>query len=118
MRFLANENIPGEAVTALRAGGHDVAWVRSDAPGSSDREVLARAMSENRVLLTFDKDFGELAWRAGLPITCEVILFRLPMPLPGMVGRALAEIVTGRDDRPGHFAVIEPGRIRMRPLPR
>jgi len=60
MRLLANENIPGDAVTALRAAGHDVAWVRSDAPGSSDRDVLAPAMSENRILLTFDKGFGEL----------------------------------------------------------
>ena len=75
-------------------------------------------MSENRILLTFDKDFGELAWREGLPVTCGVILFRLPMPPPAAAGRTIAEIVSGRDDWPGHFAVIEPGRIRMRPLPR
>ena len=118
MRLLANENIPGDTVTALRAAGHDVSWVRSDAPGSSDRDVLARAMSENRILLTFDKDFGELAWREGLPVTCGVILFRLPMPPPAAAGRTIAEIVSGRDDWSGHFAVIEPGRIRMRPLPR
>ena len=48
MRVLANENVPGEAVEALRARGHDVAWVRTDAPGSSDREMLDRAASENR----------------------------------------------------------------------
>jgi len=52
MRLLANENIPGDAVAALRAVGHDVAWVRSDTPGSTDLDVLARAMRENRVLLT------------------------------------------------------------------
>jgi hypothetical protein len=75
-------------------------------------------MSESRILLTFDKDFGELAWRAGLPVTCGVILFRLPVPLPAEVGRTIAEIISGRDDWAGHFAVIEPGRIRMRLLPR
>ena len=118
MRLLANENIPGDAVTALRAAGHDVAWVRSDAPGSSDRDVLARAIGESRVLLTFDKDFGELAWREGLPAHCGVILLRLPMPAPAVAGRVIAEILAARDDWPGHFAVVEPGRIRMRPLPR
>jgi predicted nuclease of predicted toxin-antitoxin system len=61
MRFLANENFPGAAIEALRAAGNDVAWIRVDAPGSSDPEVLARAAREERVLLTFDKDFGELA---------------------------------------------------------
>jgi predicted nuclease of predicted toxin-antitoxin system len=52
MRFLADENFPGDAVTALRAVGHDVAWIRADAPGSSDADVLARAVEEVRILLT------------------------------------------------------------------
>ena len=73
MLFLANENFPGEAVEALRREGHDVAWVRIDAPGISDEEVLKRAQIDNRVVLTFDKDFGELALRAGLPAACGVI---------------------------------------------
>ena len=80
MRLLADENIPGEAVAALRVAGHDVAWIRVDQPGSSDRDVLARAQEENRILLTFDKDFGEFAWRERLPAACGVMLFRLPMP--------------------------------------
>jgi hypothetical protein len=51
MRLLANENFPGDAVDALRARGHDVAWVRTDAPGSSDRQVLAAHPGEIGVLL-------------------------------------------------------------------
>lgn len=43
MRFLANENFPGEAVQALRQANYDVAWVRTEVPGSSDAEVLRRA---------------------------------------------------------------------------
>jgi predicted nuclease of predicted toxin-antitoxin system len=66
MRFLANENFPGSAVAALKAGGHDVVWVRIAAPGAADREVLTWAAREERVLLTFDKDFGELARKATL----------------------------------------------------
>jgi hypothetical protein len=54
VRILANENLPRVAVDALRRAGHDVAWVRSDAPGSSDDVVLARALREVRLLVTFD----------------------------------------------------------------
>ena len=61
MRFLANENFPGDAVAALKAAGHDIVWVRTVAPGSEDKDILAWAEREARVLLTFDKDFGELA---------------------------------------------------------
>ena len=40
MRFLADENFPGDAVTALRTLGHDVLWIRTDTPGITDEEVL------------------------------------------------------------------------------
>ena len=117
MRFLANENFPGDAVVALRAVGHDVVWVRTAAPGSKDPDILAWAEREARILLTFDKDFGELAWRHGLPASCGIVLFRLPMPSPGSVGSALAARITERADWPGHFSVVEPGRVRMRSFP-
>ena len=82
MRFLANENFPGDAVTALQTVGHDVIWVRTAAPGAKDEDILAWAMRDDRVLLTFDKDFGELAWRSELPASCGIVLLRIPMPLP------------------------------------
>jgi hypothetical protein len=62
MKLLANENFPGEAVRALRARGHDVLWVRREMPGAPDADVVGRARSEGRLLVTFDKDFGELAF--------------------------------------------------------
>lgn len=118
MRFLANENFPGDAVAKLRDGGHDVAWVRTDAPGASDQEVLARAQRERRILLTFDKDFGELAWRATLPAESGIVLFRIPMPAPMLVGELLARILAIRQDWEGSFAVVEAGRIRIKRLPK
>ena len=116
MRFLANENFPGAAVDALEAAGHDVAWVRITAPGASDPEVLAWAAREERILLTFDKDFGELARRSTLPAKCGVELLRTPMPRRVDVGRQLAELISSREDWAGYFSVVEPGRVRMRPL--
>jgi predicted nuclease of predicted toxin-antitoxin system len=76
MRFLANENFPGAAVLALTAAGHDVIRVASAMRGASDTEVLACAARESRILLTFDKDFGELAGASRLPMDCGVVLFR------------------------------------------
>jgi predicted nuclease of predicted toxin-antitoxin system len=116
MRFLANENFPGTAVAVLEAAGHDIVWLRVAAPGMSDPDVLAWAAREGRILLTFDKDFGELARGSTLPSTCGVVLLRVPLPKPAEVGRRLADLITARNDWAGHFSVIEPGRIRMRPL--
>jgi hypothetical protein len=116
MRFLANENFPGAAVIAIRTAGYEIVWVRNSAPGMSDPDVLAWAARDGRILLTFDKDFGELARASTLPPICGVVLFRLPMPKPCDVGPQLASLVTSRDDWAGHFSVIEPGRVRMRPL--
>lgn len=118
MRFLANENFPGAAVMALRAAGHDVDWIRTAAPGSSDRAVLEWAARDARILLTFDKDFGELAKATALPAGCGVVLIRLPMPRPDDAGRQLANAILARTDWADQFSVIEPGRVRMRSLVR
>jgi hypothetical protein len=116
MRFLANENVPRGAVEALTRAGHDVAWVRLDAPGSTDEVILARAVSERRVLVTFDKDFGELAARTSLPAASGVILLRVPLGDPFEAGERIASLILARDDWAGFFSVIEPGRVRMRPF--
>jgi predicted nuclease of predicted toxin-antitoxin system len=117
MRFRANENFPLDAVTALRTAGHDVAWVRADAPGSTDRQVLDRAIAEERVLLTLDKDFGEMAFHSGLPPACCVVLCRFQAPSAAVLARWVLAAIQARTDWAGHFSVAEPARIRMRPLP-
>ncbi len=117
MRILADENFPADAIAALRDKGHDVTWVQTDAPGSSDDQVLARAQKEERILVTFDKDFGELAFRAQLPATSGIILLRISAPSPSHVARVTVEALASRTDWAGHFAVVEDDRIRMTSLP-
>jgi predicted nuclease of predicted toxin-antitoxin system len=78
--------------------------------------MLTWAVREERILLTFDKDFGELARGSALPPCCGVILLRMPMPRPSDVGPRLADLIAAREDWAGYFSVIEPGRVRMRPL--
>jgi predicted nuclease of predicted toxin-antitoxin system len=118
MRLLANENFPLLAVTALRTAGHDVLWARSDMPGESDEAVLDRAQRENRLVLTFDKGFGEMAFRWGLPATCGIIVLRLRTQSPEHVRDLVVDLFAERDDWAGRFWLLEEHRLRSRPLPR
>lgn len=116
MRFLANENFPADAVEILRQAGHDVLWIRTDAPGISDQEVLDRAQRDNCILLTFDKDFGELAFRVKLPATKGIVLFRITASSGSSIAQKVITAIASRNDWVGHFSVIEVDRIRMRAL--
>jgi predicted nuclease of predicted toxin-antitoxin system len=117
MRILANENLPADAVEALRERGHDVVWIRTEAPGSSDQRVLEWAQADDRILLTFDKDFGELAFRAGFAASSGIILLRISAPSSAHIARVVVAVLESRTDWAGHFSVLEDARIRMTPLP-
>ncbi|HEY2616956.1 MAG TPA: DUF5615 family PIN-like protein [Acetobacteraceae bacterium] len=116
MRFLADENFPGAAVTALRVAVYDVVRVRPAAPGSSDPDVLAWAQRESRVLLTFDKDFGELARGSAADATYGIICSVPRCRDQVTLGTRLADLITQRNDWSGHFSAVEIGRIHMRRL--
>ncbi len=80
MRLLADENIPLETVRALRAAGHDVFSATEATPGAADSDHLRRAIAEDRLVLTFDRDFGELAVRGPQRPEAGVLLLRI---IPG-----------------------------------
>ena len=101
MRILADENFSRATVEALRARGHDVVWVPEDAPSTGDPDVLARALSENRVLVTFDKDFGDLAVRQGLAASCGVVLVRVRQLSTAFVTRLVVAALESRIDWKG-----------------
>jgi predicted nuclease of predicted toxin-antitoxin system len=116
MRLPANENLPRAAVEALRASGHDVLWAAEDCVSARDEYVLDLAVRESRILLTQDKDFGELAFHRGLPASCGIVLLRIP-PVPGLVTEYVRRVFDSKVDYRGLFVVVEEGRIRERPLP-
>jgi predicted nuclease of predicted toxin-antitoxin system len=60
VRFLADESCDFVVVRALRVGGHDVAAIAEMSPRATDEVVLELAIRESRILLTEDKDFGQL----------------------------------------------------------
>ncbi len=117
MRILANENIPGQMVEVLREEGHDVVWILTEAPGSTDSDILKRAVSDERIVLTFDKDFGELAFHSDMPASAGVILLRIGARDPSLLAGIAARALASRADWAGHFSVVEPDRVRMTALP-
>jgi predicted nuclease of predicted toxin-antitoxin system len=117
MQLCANENLPESCILRLRQDGHDVLWIREAAPGISDPAVLDRARKENRLLITFDKDFGELVFRRGAKASLGIVLFRIAQPSASVVAARVAAILASRDDWSGNFSVVEESAVRMRPLP-
>ncbi len=118
MRLCANENISEDCVLKLRQNGHDVLWIRESAPGSPDLDVLARAHRENRLLLTFDKDFGQLVFHHGAKASHGIILFRISQISSVVTAERVSAALALRDDWTGHFSVVDDFGIRMRLLPK
>jgi len=117
MRLLVNENMSGTAIQELRLRGHDVLSVKESMRGEKDKAILARAQAEQRLVVTHDKDFGELAFRLQQPASCGVILLRLSGADPETDNRRVLNALESRTDWAGHFSVVTDDRIRMRPLP-
>lgn len=117
MRIIANENVTRTVIDQLRQLGHDVISVKESMRGQADNAILARAETEQRLVVTHDKDFGELAFRLQLPATCGVVLFRLSGSDPDADNQRMLTVLESRDDWAGHFSVVTDERVRMRPLP-
>lgn len=113
MRFLADENCDAGIIDSLRSAGHDVIAVREHALGADDSIVVELAHRQNRVLLTEDKDFGQLVFAGGHP-NPGVILFRIPLPARSWLLTNIASVVRDHADSiRGRFLVVEPGKIRL-----
>jgi predicted nuclease of predicted toxin-antitoxin system len=74
VRWLADECVDAPLVAHLRASGHDVIYVAELASGMTELQALAQAVEEQRILLTEDKDFGELVVRWRRPVPGLVLL--------------------------------------------
>ncbi len=118
MRFLANENFPLPSVRLLREAGYNIASVTEDSPGVEDTEVLTRAVNEQRVILTFDSDYGELIYRFRLPSPTGVIYLRFRPQTPEEPATLLLNLLQIEELQfEKRFTVVERSNIRQRPLP-
>lgn len=113
MRLLADESCDFAVVRALRAAGHDVLAVAEVALGASDDAVIELAREKKRVLLTEDKDFGQLVFAAAKSAS-GVILIRFPATARSDLPTMVLDLVNSEQDRLfGSFAVLQPARIRI-----
>jgi predicted nuclease of predicted toxin-antitoxin system len=113
VRFLADESCDFAVVTAFRVAGHDVSAVVEISPRAKDSVVLSLAHSEGRILVTEDKDFGQLAYAGGQE-TAGVLLIRFPSDARSRVAAAVLSVVAELGERITRaFVVIEPGRARI-----
>lgn len=116
MRFLADECCDTGMVDALRADGHDVLYAVESLCGATDDEILTRAFSEGRILLTEDKDFGELVYRLRRPAQ-GIVLLRFDVVDRAFKVPRLRYLLEREARRlPGAFVVLGVDKIRIRPL--
>lgn len=116
MRLVADESVEGPTIAALRKVGHKVLSIAETSPGIEDKKVLAAARREKAVLLTADKDFGELVFR-NREKSFGVLLLRLEDE--GLTEKA--EIVVQAIGQYGKslrdfFSVLSGNSLRMRRL--
>ena len=114
MNILADENVAQPIVLRLRAEGHRVEYVLEEQRGSHDDAILGAARQAGIVLLTDDKDFGELVYRHHLQ-TFGVVLIRLSSLSNDARAELLARVIREHELELLHaFTVVTPGAIRIR----
>lgn len=114
MKLLLDTCVWGGACDALRASGHDVIWAGEWPEDPGDDEILARAHSEGRILVTLDKDFGKLAVFQGRQHCGILRLVEFSANQQAVVClQTLA--FHGEELLSGGIVTAEPGRLRIRP---
>ena len=114
MKFVADENLDRSVIETLRAAGHEVISVAEMEPGIPDEVVLATANSHAAMLITEDKDFGELVFRRSL-VHQGVILLRLAgLPVAAKAALLVETLATHESKFNGAFAVVTTRTIRIR----
>jgi predicted nuclease of predicted toxin-antitoxin system len=114
MRLLADENFPKPVVETLRADGHDVLWARTDLAGTSDVALLDRAESEARIILTFDRDFWQIAVQRRSPLEQSgVVLFRVHPATPENLAPLVRAFGDADTTWAGHISIVTVDGIQM-----
>ena len=116
-RLFVDECVAGLIVTGLIERGFDVADARKLCRGDSDDRALALAAATGRILVTEDRGFGELAIRHAHPAAGVIVLVLHSLQAPKREEYAIKSLLGILDRAEGYLTIIEPGRIRARPLP-
>ncbi len=115
---LADENVPRAAVAVLREAGLDVRSTSEDISGATNVAILERARSEERLLLTFDRDFGELIFHRGNKPPPAIVFLRFIPRTPDKPASVFQDLLShGEIQLEGRFTVVTRDQVRQRPLP-
>jgi predicted nuclease of predicted toxin-antitoxin system len=115
--LLADENFPLASVARLRIAGFGVASISELARGAPDVDVLGIACEQNRVLITFDRDFGELIYRDLAPVPPGVIYLRVAASSPDQPAQVIADLLADPSlEVFGRFSVVTGDGVRQRAL--
>ena len=115
MKLLANENFPLTSVKFLRQFGYDIKAIGEDDPSITDRQVIDLAIKENRLILTFDKDYGELIFHYGYKPQGGVIFLRLDNYTPEKPGEIIHKLLSDKLLRTENYLTVFDGKtIRQR----
>jgi predicted nuclease of predicted toxin-antitoxin system len=115
-RLLLNENFPAPSVELLRDTGLDVLAIAEICAGMDDVDVLALAVQEQRWVITFDRDYGELLFARHYPAPPAVILLRVESYRPEEPAEWIMELVRNEQEHLGKFTVFNGSTSRSRPL--
>jgi len=115
--FFADECVAAQIVDGLRARGFDVADAKDVCQGETDAKALALAAAAERVLITDDRGFGELAVRHNQTAAGVIILLLYALPAGVREKYAVEQIAAIAPTCEKRISIIEPGRVRVRPLP-
>lgn len=115
MKFLANENFPKPSIDLIRNFGCTVISIASSYSGISDHEVVQLALQKDLIILTFDKDYGEIIFKEKIPVPPSVTFFRHKGADNQFAGDAICTLLESNQIRlNNHFTVIEENGIRQR----
>ena len=115
MRLLANENFPLTSVKILEKAGFDIIYTGLDFKGILDNEVIDIAIKEERIIITFDRDYGELIFKKGLRPKAGVIYLRWDSFLPDEPGKYLIKLFKTKEIKyTSRLTVITETNIRQR----
>ena len=117
MRWLADECTLGSVVAALREAGHDVLYAAEDMRETEDPDLADIAMSQDRLVLTEDRDFGRIVFRDEKEVPGIVYLRFLTKDRHLQWPRLKAVVDAIGEHIRGHFVVVDKNRARIRPLP-
>lgn len=114
-KFLADENIPIKTVKALKQKGIDIIAISEISLGLSDRELLNLANRQGRVIITFDSDFGKLAFKEKLKAKGIVLLRFIPRS-PQQIAKRIEYLQTARIPIENCFVIIREDSVRLIPM--